>query len=63
MAAVLKAIDEHQAPKRWTRIFATLRGLAPYAVIELLLPGGSLIALALWFYRRHNAASPPLRPR
>src|SRR5262249_44704680 len=29
-----------------------LRQLGPYAAIELLLPGGSLIALLLWLYRR-----------
>ena len=32
--------------------FATFKNLAPYAAIELLLPGGSLMALTLWFYRR-----------
>jgi hypothetical protein len=36
-----------------------LRSLAPYAVIELLLPGGSLIAIALWFIRRRMAGTPP----
>jgi hypothetical protein len=35
-----------------------LRGLAPYAAIEILLPGGSLIALALWFYRRQKSRVP-----
>jgi hypothetical protein len=34
--------------------FATFKELAPYAAIELLLPGGSLMALTLWFYRRWN---------
>ena len=34
------------------RGFAGLRELAPYAAIELLLPGGSLMALGLWFFRR-----------
>jgi hypothetical protein len=39
---------------------AALRTLAPYAAIEFLLPGGSLIALALWFLRRRarKAAAP-----
>jgi hypothetical protein len=37
---------------------AVLRGLAPYAAIEILLPGGSLIALALWFYRRQKSRVP-----
>jgi hypothetical protein len=34
------------------RGIAGLRSLAPYAAIELILPGGSLIALLLWLYRR-----------
>lgn len=31
---------------------AGLKELAPYAAIELVLPGGSLIALLLWLHRR-----------
>jgi hypothetical protein len=31
---------------------AGLKALAPYAAIELLLPGGSLMALGLWFFQR-----------
>jgi hypothetical protein len=39
----------------WAAVaFATLKDLAPYAAIELLLPGGSLMALTLWFYRRRK---------
>ena len=46
--------------KLWfARLPALLRGLGPYAAIELLLPGGSVIALAAtrggsgasWAYR------------
>jgi hypothetical protein len=37
-------------------IIAKLRQLAPYAAIELILPGGSLIALLLWIYRRKTEA-------
>ena len=33
---------------------AFLRELGPYAAIELILPGGSLIALSLWLYRRRR---------
>jgi hypothetical protein len=40
-----------------TRGLAGLRQLAPYAAIELLLPGGSLIALVLWLYRRQLKAA------
>jgi|SRR5215469_15159249 len=40
---------------RWIgRIAALVRELGPYAVIELVLPGGSLVALSLWLYRRQK---------
>jgi hypothetical protein len=39
-----------------------LQQLAPYAAIELLLPGGSLIALVLWLYRRQTKAVPASGP-
>jgi hypothetical protein len=32
-----------------------LKVLAPYALIELILPGGSVMALLLWLYRRRKA--------
>jgi hypothetical protein len=38
-------------------VVAKLRDIAPYAVIELVLPGGSLMALLLWLYRRHKKVS------
>ena len=34
------------------RLGAILRQLGPYAAIEILLPGGTLMALLLWLYRR-----------
>jgi hypothetical protein len=41
--------------RAWAAVaFATLKELAPYAAIELLLPGGSVVALTLWFYRRRK---------
>jgi hypothetical protein len=33
---------------------AQLKELAPYAVLELVLPGGSLMAILLWLYRRRS---------
>jgi hypothetical protein len=33
-------------------VVAKLKILAPYAAIELILPGGSVLALLLWLYRR-----------
>jgi hypothetical protein len=44
-------------PRRWsgyrTPVVARLREVAPYAAI-LMLPGGSLMALGLWLYRRQK---------
>ena len=34
-----------------TRLGGPIRGLGPYAAIELLVPGGSLIVLSLWVFR------------
>ena len=34
--------------------FEGVRQFGPYAAIELLVPGGSLIAVLLWLYRRHK---------
>jgi hypothetical protein len=31
-----------------------LRDVAPYALIELVLPGGSVMAFLLWLYRRQK---------
>ena len=35
-------------------IMSKLVDLAPYALIELVLPGGSVMALLLWLYRRQK---------
>jgi len=32
-------------------IIGQLRNLGPYLAVELILPGGSLLALLLWLYR------------
>ena len=50
--------------RRWPRMLRdasaravrAIRSLGPYVAIELFLPGGSIIALALWTYRRRRAA-------
>jgi len=31
------------------------RGMGPYLLVEILLPGGSLLALALFLYRRRES--------
>lgn len=39
----------------WTaRLLGFLRRVGPYAAIELVLPGGSVIALVLWLYRHRS---------
>jgi hypothetical protein len=35
-------------------VLARLKEFGPYAMIELLLPGGSVLALTLWLYRRRK---------
>jgi hypothetical protein len=42
------------------RTAQVVRQLGPYAAIELLLPGGSLLAIALWLYRRNRRQVRPL---
>jgi hypothetical protein len=37
-------------------MIAKLRQVAPYAAMELILPGGSVIALLVWVYRRQTEA-------
>lgn len=39
------------------RVQHWLRSLGPYVAIELLLPGGTIVALALWAYRQRRGAS------
>jgi hypothetical protein len=35
-------------------VMVRFKALAPYALIELILPGGSMMALLLWLYRRRK---------
>jgi hypothetical protein len=37
-----------------SRLAAKLKDLAPYAALELVIPGGSVMALLLWLYRRQK---------
>jgi hypothetical protein len=44
-----------QTLRKFSRVVvAKLRDLAPYAAMELILPGGSLMALLVWFDRRRK---------
>ena len=49
-------------PAAWiTRGAALLKTLGPYAVLELVLPGGSLIALLLWLYQHRHRGNATAR--
>jgi hypothetical protein len=40
----------------WTRhLLPKAKALGPYVLVELILPGGSLIALGLWLYHHRGA--------
>jgi hypothetical protein len=39
------------------RVLQGARELSPYLLIELLLPGGTVIALLLWMFRRRSGAA------
>ena len=40
-------------------LLAVLRRLGPYALLELLMPGGTILALLWYLYRRRMDASGP----
>jgi hypothetical protein len=42
---------------RTAALVTKLRYVAPYAAIELILPGGSMMALLLWLYRRQKRSA------
>lgn len=54
---VAGAHDFKGFPQRIKVLWGVLRQLAPYAAIELILPGGTILAILLWLYQRRRAAS------
>jgi hypothetical protein len=50
--SILKSWGGHAAA-----VIVRLKILAPYALIELILPGGSVMALLLWLYRRRRSGA------
>jgi hypothetical protein len=61
--SILKGANRREArwtlaPRNWgayaAAVIVRLKVLAPYALIELVLPGGSVMALLLWLYRRRK---------
>ena len=46
-------LQSAHAVRGWIlKAMAVMREIGPYAAIELVLPGGSVIAVLLWLYRR-----------
>ncbi len=39
----------------WNRLSPLLRNAGPYLLLELLMPGGTLLALLLFLYQRRDA--------
>jgi hypothetical protein len=37
-----------------SQLVAKLKDIAPYEALELVMPGGSVMALLLWIYRLQN---------
>jgi hypothetical protein len=43
-------------------LVSKVKQFAPYAALELVMPGGSLMALALWLYRHRKKAAESVDP-
>jgi hypothetical protein len=56
---VMTAANPESILKGWggyaAAVIVRFRDLAPYALLELILPGGSVMALLLWLYRRRKS--------
>ena len=50
---------------RLARGIGFVRAIGPYAAIEIILPGGTLLALLFWLYRRYQRGErlPPVIAR
>jgi hypothetical protein len=51
-----RSTARHRSSAYWEAVVAKLRDLAPYSAI-LIVPGGSLMVLLLWLYRRQKRAA------
>jgi hypothetical protein len=54
-AAIAQLLIQLRTAGFAVRAVAFVKALGPYAAIELLLPGGTIIALLLWLYSRHRS--------
>jgi hypothetical protein len=55
----MKLLDSYRNLAFPDRLAGRARSLGPYLAIVLLLPGGSVVALLLWFLSTHS----PIRSR
>ncbi len=46
----------------WKAVRGYGRKYGPYVMLEALMPGGTLLAIALYLYRTKRAARPALEP-
>ena len=52
IANIYSLLSGHGIKDLIRKVIAIIRALGPYALIELVLPAGSLIVVLLWLYRR-----------
>jgi hypothetical protein len=52
IANIYSLLSGHGIKDFIRKVIAIIRALGPYALIELVLPAGSLIVVLLWLYRR-----------
>jgi hypothetical protein len=50
-------INFNAVASRIRAIWGDVKQFAPYAAIELILPGGTVLAVLCWLYRRRRVAS------
>jgi hypothetical protein len=55
---IVEATSGNPLAGRIRAIWEFLREFAPYAAIELVLPGGTVLAILCWLYRRRRIAAP-----
>jgi hypothetical protein len=56
---VVLAAGFEPVARRLRSMWGVVREFAPYAAIELILPGGTVIAILCWMYRRRAATRKP----
>jgi hypothetical protein len=60
MAEVVRELGEISMRSLAKKLLSAGRTLGPYLAIELLMPGGSLLALVLWLYRSRTYLPTPV---